>query len=64
MKKDIVCQEDFDHKIWGASPLIVRGMYRGGSLFDKSAHFFVDLPATKAIFKRHSDSPILHVSFP
>jgi hypothetical protein len=26
------------------------GMYRVGSLFDKSAHLFVDLPATKAIF--------------
>lgn len=49
MKKDIVCQEDFDHKIWSALPIIVRLMYRVGSLFDKSAHLFVDLPATKAI---------------
>jgi len=50
MKKDFVCQEDFGHKIWGTLPLIVRGMYRVGCHFDKSAHLFVDLPATKAIF--------------
>ena len=50
MKKDLVCQDDFDHNIWGALPITVRGMYRVGCLFDKSAHLFVDLPATKAIF--------------
>ena len=44
-----MCQEDFDHKIWGALPIIVRVMYRVGGLFDKSAPLFVDLPATKAI---------------
>jgi len=49
MKKDFVCQEDFDYKTRGALPIIVRGMYRVGCLFDKSAHLFVDLPATKAI---------------
>jgi hypothetical protein len=49
MKKDLVCQEDFDHKIWSALPIIVRLMYRVGCLFDKSAHLFVDFPATKAI---------------
>ena len=49
MKKDLVCQEDFDHKIWSALPIIMRMMYRVGCLFDKSAHLFVDLPATKAI---------------
>jgi hypothetical protein len=37
------------HKIWGVLPIIVRGMYRVGSFFDKSAHLFVDLPATKTI---------------
>ncbi|MFH1095617.1 MAG: hypothetical protein V1728_05360 [Candidatus Micrarchaeota archaeon] len=42
-------QEDFDHKIWSALPIIVRVMYRVGGLFDKSAHLLVDLPATKAI---------------
>ncbi len=56
MKKDLVCQEDFDHKIWGALPIIMRVMYRVGCLFDKSAHLFVDLPATKAIFSGiHAD---------
>ena len=50
MKKDLVCQWNIDHKIWGALPLIVRRMYRFGCLFDKSDHLFVDLPATKAIF--------------
>jgi hypothetical protein len=49
MKKDIVCQEDFDHKIWSALPIIMRMMYRVGCLFDRSAHLFADLPATKAI---------------
>jgi hypothetical protein len=49
MKKDLVCQWNIDHKIWAALPLIVRGMYRFGCLFDKAAHLFVDLPATKAI---------------
>jgi len=44
-----LCQEDLDHKIWSALPIIVRLMYRVGFLFDKSAHLFVDLPATKAI---------------
>jgi hypothetical protein len=38
------------YKIWGALPIIVRGMYRVGCHFDKLAHLFVDLPATKAIF--------------
>ena len=38
------------HKIWGALPIIVRVMYRVGCFFDKSAHLFVDLLATKAIF--------------
>ena len=28
MKKDIVCQEGIDHKIWGVLPTIVRVMYR------------------------------------
>jgi hypothetical protein len=41
---------EFDQKIWGALPLIVRGMYRVGCLFDKAAHLFVQFPATKAIF--------------
>ena len=27
-----MCQEDFCHKIWGALPIIVRGMYRVGCL--------------------------------
>jgi len=49
MKKNFVCQEDFGHKIWSALPIIARVMYRVGCLFDKSAHLFVDLPATKAI---------------
>jgi hypothetical protein len=40
---------DFDHKIWGALPIIVRGMYRVSCLFDRSAHLFVDLPARSAI---------------
>ena len=44
-----MCQWNIDHKIWGALPITVRGMYRVGCLFDKSAHLFVDLPATKAI---------------
>jgi hypothetical protein len=44
-----VCQLNFDHKIWGVLPIIVRVMYRGGCFFDKSDHLFVDLPATKAI---------------
>ena len=43
-------KKDFDHKIWSALPIIVRVMYRVGCLFDQSAHLFVDLPATKAIF--------------
>jgi hypothetical protein len=25
MKKDFVCQEDYDHKIWSALPIIVPG---------------------------------------
>ena len=50
MKKDLVCQWNIDHKIRGALPIIVRGMYRVGCLFDKSANLFVDLPATKVIF--------------
>jgi hypothetical protein len=50
MKKYLVCQEDFDHRIWSALPIIARVMYRVGCLFDKSAHLFVDLPVTKAIF--------------
>ena len=35
MKKDFVCQEqeDFDPKIWGALPIIVRVVYRVGCLF-------------------------------
>jgi hypothetical protein len=37
MKKDLVCQEEFDHKLWGAVPMIIEGMYRVGCLFDKSA---------------------------
>ena len=49
MKKDFVCQEDLDHKIWGALPIIVRVMYRAG-FFDKSDLLFVDLPATKDLF--------------
>src|SRR3972149_8103975 len=28
MRKDLVCQEDYGHRIWGAVPIIVRGMYR------------------------------------
>jgi hypothetical protein len=47
MKKALVCQEKLDHKIWTALLIIVRVMYRGGCLFDKSAHLFVDLPITK-----------------
>jgi len=50
MKKDLVRQEDSGRKIWGAVPMNMEGMYRVGCLFDKSAHLFVDLPATKAIF--------------
>jgi hypothetical protein len=49
MKKDLVCQEEFDHKIWSALLIIVRVMYRVGCLFDQSAHLFVDLPARSAI---------------
>ena len=35
---------EFDQKIWGALPIIVRVMYRFGSLFDKSAHFLLIYP--------------------
>jgi hypothetical protein len=49
MKKDFVCQDDLDHKMWSALPIIVRVMYQGSCLFDQSAHLFVDLPARSAI---------------
>jgi hypothetical protein len=49
MKKDLVCQWNIDHKIGGCVADHCAGMYRVGSLFDKSAHLFVDLRATKAI---------------
>src|SRR5450756_1633248 len=32
MKKYLVCQEDSDHRIWSALPIIVRVMYRVGCL--------------------------------
>ena len=39
----IKVKDDVGHKIWGALPIIVRVMYRVGSLFDKSAQLiFVD----------------------
>jgi hypothetical protein len=30
MKKDFVCQEDFDHKIWGVVSVMMEGAYRVG----------------------------------
>ena len=48
MKKDLVCQWNIDHKIWGALPIIVRVMYRVGRLFEKSAHLLVESPVKKA----------------
>jgi hypothetical protein len=44
MKKDLLCQEDLDHKIWSALPIT------GCIAFDKSAHLFVDLPVLKVTF--------------
>ena len=60
MKKDYVCQEDFDHKMWGALPIIVQVMYCVGCHIDKSAHLFVDLTATKAILNGIQADIILH----
>ena len=48
IKKDFVCQEEFDHKIWSALPIIVRVMYCVGCLFDKSAHLLVCSSVVKA----------------
>ena len=53
---------EFDQKIWGALPIIVRVMYRVDCLLDKSAHIFVDLPATKAIFSGIQADLILYAS--
>jgi hypothetical protein len=30
MKNDLLFQEDFDHKIWGAVSMIMKGAYRVG----------------------------------
>jgi hypothetical protein len=30
MKKDLVCQLDFDHKICGAASVMMEGVYRVG----------------------------------
>jgi hypothetical protein len=46
-----MCQWNNDHKMWGALPIIVWGMYRVVRFFDKSIHFFVDLPCTKTIVR-------------
>jgi hypothetical protein len=32
MKEDFVRQENFDHRMWGVVPIIVRGMSRGGRI--------------------------------
>jgi len=53
MKKDLVCQEDFDLmdfdlKIWSALPIIVRLMYRVGCLFEKADHLLVESPGKRA----------------
>ena len=34
MKKDLVFQEDFDHKIWGVVSIIMEGAYRVGQSSD------------------------------
>jgi hypothetical protein len=30
MKNDLVCQLNFDHKIWGAVSVMMEGVYRVG----------------------------------
>jgi|GEM_PF-4727942 len=48
MKKDLVCQWKFDHKIWGALPIIVQGCIES-AVFLINRLTFVDLSATKTI---------------
>jgi hypothetical protein len=56
--------KDILHRKAGAGDAVGKGMYRVGCLFDKSAHLFVDLPATKAIFSEIqadlSCTPLFH----
>jgi hypothetical protein len=37
-KNGLACQLNFDHKLWGAPPIIMRVVYRVGCSFDKSDH--------------------------
>jgi hypothetical protein len=59
----IVCQEDFDHKIWGALPIIGRLMNRVSCLFDKSVHLLVCSSAPKVFFTEFRQTSSNHIPF-
>ena len=37
-KKDFVCQEEFDHKIWSGVSVMMEGMYRVGQSSEETGH--------------------------
>ena len=38
MKKDFVCQEEFDHKIWSGVSIMMEGVYRVGQSSEETGH--------------------------
>jgi len=52
MKKDFVCQEDFDHKIWGVVSVMMEGVYRVGQSSGWAIRFWAVSPATRGSFGR------------
>lgn len=44
MKKDLVCQEEFDHNMWCVLPIVVEAIYRVGGFTSLQCLYYIPVP--------------------